>query len=425
MKINFKNFFSKSIFVLASGSLIAQLITVIASPFLTRLFTSDEIGVYTYVLSVATIFMSVINGRYDMSIVTEEKEERIYPLIKLSVVICFLASTVITVGYLIYIAWYSKDYINYLYTAGFMFILLLTSGILNVLTAYNNRKKEYKIMTTVYVIRTSCQNIGAVLMGLFNLGLLGLLLPYTVGQLMGINRQAKSLKPHIKEINRVKVSEMMEVLKLHYKQPLYSAPAIFANSFSYSSITLFIGLLFGMSSVGYYFISVRLLGLPLSIVSGNVSRVFFEEASREYNETNQFYNSFRKTVLHQIVLAIPMVICMMFFAPMVCSFVFGEEWEIAGKYIMILAPMFGIKFIVSTVSPGMIIANKQSLELVLQIMFIVASIVCFVVSKVAHFSIEYYLVCISFLFSITYICYFVGVLKCSINKKSIIAFSKN
>jgi O-antigen/teichoic acid export membrane protein len=411
---------SKSILVLASGSLIAQLITVITAPFLTRLFTAEDIGVYSYVLSIATIFMSVINGRYDMSIVTEKEEKRVYPLIKLSLLICFFASLIITVGYIIYINFFSKEYIDYLYTAAYMFVLLLTYGILNVLTSYNNRKKEYKIMTSVYVIRTSCQNIGAIFMGLLNMGISGLLFPYALGQLMGINKQAKSLKPHIIDIKNVKTSEMVEVLKLHYKQPMFSAPALLANSFSYSSITLFIGALFGMSIVGYYSISVRLLGLPLSIISGNVSKVFFESASREYNETSQFYESFKKTVLFQVILAIPMVIGMMAFAPKVFSLVFGEEWEIAGKYVVILAPMFGLRFIVSSISPGMIIANKQNSELILQIVFLVASIISFGIAKIGELSIENYLICISVLFSFSYIGFLLAVLKYSKQNKKII-----
>ncbi|WP_335432313.1 lipopolysaccharide biosynthesis protein [Bacillus sp. JJ1609] len=411
-----KNSFVKSIFILATGSLFAQLLTVISAPFLTRLFSPEDLGVYTYVLSVATIFMSVINGRYDMSIVNEEREDRIYPLIKLSLIISFFGSLVIAVGYWLYILWFSEEYNSYLYTAGYIYLFLLSYGVINVLTAYNNRKKEYKIITSVYIIRTACQNIGAIFLGFLKFGLIGLLIPYTVGQLLGINRQAQSLKPHLKEIKRVKISEMLEVLKIHYKQPLFSAPAIFANSFSYSSITLFIGFLFGMSTVGYYSISVRLLGLPLSIISGNVSKVFFEEASREFNATNQFYNTLKKTAFYQIIIAIPMVIVIMISSPKIFGLIFGADWTVAGEYVVILAPMFGIRFIVSSISTGMIIANKQNFELILQIGFILASVVSFIVTNALDLSVERFLIVVSILFSIAYILYFIAVLRYSKGK---------
>lgn len=413
MQNSLKKSFSKSIIILASGSIIAQVITVIVSPFLTRLFSPDEIGTYTYILSIATTFMAVMNGRYDMAIVTEEKEEHVYPLIKAALLIGVFISIIITFGYFIYITYISKKYTQYGYTVVIMFLLLLSYAINNVLISYNNRNKEYKTMTTVYVIKTTIQNVGAVVMGLLKSGLVGLLLPYVIGQYMGMKKQATSMAPNFGKIKSVKGNEVKEVIKRHYKQPLFSAPAIFVNSFSYSSITLFIESLFGMAIVGYYSISVRLLGLPLSLVSGNISKVFFEEASREFNETKQFYKSFKKTVKFLIALAIPMVVGMMLFAPAVCRIVFGSEWQVAGEYVVILAPMFGFRFIVSAISPGMIIAQKQNIEFILQMFFVIISVFCFAIVKFMNLSIEFYLVSISALFTVGYIVYFIAVLKYS------------
>lgn len=418
MRARLTNSFFKSLLILTSGSILAQIIMIICSPIMTRLFTADQIGMYTYVLSIATLFMPVVNGRYDMSIVTEEVEENIYPLIKLSVIIGSIISIFITLGYYIYIKYFSIKYNDYSYTVGIIFLLLMTYMLNNVLSAYNNRNKEYKIMTKVYIIRTAFQNIGAVIMGVFNAGLIGLLIPYTIGQFMGINKQSKSLMPHLKKIRVIKKEELVKVLKKHYRQPLFSAPAIFANGFSYSSITLFIEALFGMAQVGYYSISVRLLGLPLGLISGNISKIFFEEASKEYNETGQYYKTFKKVFLFQLVLAIPMVLGMIIIVPKVCAIIFGQEWGIAGKYVTILAPMFGIKFIVTAISPGMIISGKQKLELILQIMFIGASIICLIICTLFRVKMETYLMLISISFSIGYIIFLIAVYKNSRDSKS-------
>lgn len=407
IKIN--NSFIKSIVVLATGSMFAQLITVIIAPILTRIFTPDELGTYTYVLSVASIFMAVINGRYDMSIVSEKKEEYVYPLIKLSIIIGILMSIIITSGYYIYIRFTSNKNMNYGNTIIFMFLLLASYAINNVLISFNNRNKEYKIMTSVYIVRTSFQNITSVVAGMFKMGTIGLLASYCIGQYLGLNKQAKVLKKDLNKIKKVKLSEMIYVLKRHYKQPIFSAPAIFLNSFSYSSITIFLEFLFGMSAVGYYSISVRLLGLPLAIISGNISKVFFEEASKEYNDTGEFYQSFKKTFKFQVILAIPMVIGMIFLAPKLCVVFFGADWEISGKYVSILAIMFGLKFIVTSLSPGLIIANKQKTEFILQLVFLISSLFSFIITKTLDLYIEYYLVLISLTFSIGYIVYLIAI----------------
>lgn len=411
--------FFKAIVVLASGSILAQLIVVFAAPFITRLYTPEDIGVYIYILSLSQVFMAVINGRYDMSIVTEEKEEWVFPLIKVSFFICLFASIIISIGYGFYFACFSTKYSQYTYTAVFLFILLLSYGVVNILTSYNNRNKEYKLMSTVYVVRTSCQNIGAILLGLLSSGMLGLLVPYTIGQLLGINRQAKSLKPHLSEVKKVTGKEMVEVLKVHYKQPLFSTPALLANSFSYLSVTIFIEALSNMSVVGFYSISVRILGLPLSVISGNVSKVFFEEASREFGKTGRFNKSFIKTTIFLVALAIPMIVFMMILAPLLCSVAFGDDWEIAGQYIRILAPMFGIRFIVTALSPGLLVAKKQNYELALQLMFVVVSVLCFILAKAQSASIETYLMYVSITNTIVYAMFFIFIAIFSQNNKGI------
>jgi len=412
MRSKFKSPFIKYITILTSGSLLAQLITIATVPLITRLYTPEDIGIYMYFVSVAILFMPILNGRYDMSIVTEEKNERILPLIKLSLVIAFCSSVLISTIYGIYL-FFSKQYYSYLYTVPLLFLLLLSYGAINVLTSYNNRRKEYKLLTHMIVIRSTFQNVGAIIFGLFKVGVIGLLFSYTAGQIMGINRQAKSLRPYLRDVKKVSTKEMSEVLKLHYKQPLFSVPALFANSLSYSSITFFIEALFGISILGFYSISVRMLVLPISVISGNVSKVFFEEASREYNDTGQFFRALKKTVLFQSALAIPMVIGMMFLAPQIFGFVFGESWGQAGVYVKILAPLFGVRFIVTTITPGLLIAKKQNYELVLQLLFILVTSFSFLLTKLFSLSVEMFLIYICVSNTFIYIIFFFVILRIS------------
>ena len=395
--------FLSSVTTLTSGSVIAQLLTLLCAPILTRLFTPAEMGSYTYLISFVAIFMGVINGKYDMAVVIEREERNVYALIKLSLII----GAVFTIlGTLIFVA-YNVITSKSLYVDDVLFVVLVlvSYALINVLTAYNNRQREYKVMATVNIIRTGCQNIGAVLLGLVHLGKTGLIIPYVIGQYLGVNKQGKTLKEHWHEIRGISKAELKHVLIKHKSQPMFSAPAALANSFSYSSITIFLNTLFGEALVGFYSISVRLLGLPLALISGNVSKVFFESAAKEHADTGQFYAAFRKVFLFQLMLAIPIVIVMYYLGPPICAFVFGKEWRVAGEYIQILAPMFGIRFIVTSLSPSFIISNKQSYDFLLQLLFVISSLICFLVSRYHKLPVEAYLTIISVLFSIVYLVY--------------------
>ena len=96
------NSFFKSILLLTSGSFFAQVITTLSLPILTRVFEPDVIGMNTYIISVAAIFLSVINGRYDVAIVTEKNDDNIFALLKLCILIGVILSVVASLSFGVY-----------------------------------------------------------------------------------------------------------------------------------------------------------------------------------------------------------------------------------------------------------------------------------------------------------------------------------
>ena len=75
-----KSTFFRSIFVLMTGSVVAAAIRAVATPVLTRLYSQEAMGAYSYLISISSIFMGVVNCRYDISIVTDSEEMTLYSL---------------------------------------------------------------------------------------------------------------------------------------------------------------------------------------------------------------------------------------------------------------------------------------------------------------------------------------------------------
>lgn len=412
MKRDSNDSFFRAITALASGSIIVQLITIAASPIMTRLYTTEEIGLYTLVLSIVNMFGLVLSGRYEMPIVSEKNENNIFPLIKLSGCLCILFSFVISIFFLmINIKEILDGKYVFIFLSFYIFILLLTTGFVNIITAYNNRKKEYYLMTSVDVLRTIGKNTSMIILGLFKLGSVSLLLSELIGKILGFNKQLGSLRPHIKSIAKVDRSNIKRVAKLHYRQPFYSMPAIFANTFSYSVVNFFVEQLYGLTQLGFYSMSYRVLGVPLTIISQNVSKVYFEEASREFDKYNNYKKTFFKTSLFLLVIAFFMVVCLMSFAPSLFEWFFGTGWDSAGQYVRILAPLFGIRLIVSPLSTGMLISSKQNKDLIIQVIFAAVSICLFIFSLFAKINIETYLLLMTVTNSVIYVVYYVVLLK--------------
>lgn len=415
MKISqiFKSNFFTSISLLAFGSIIAQIVCFFLLPLITRIYSPEEFAVFTYILSVATIFMGIINCRYDLIIVKVRTNQEVFSLIKGTLMIGILCSFFISlVGGLFFVRKNGFQWYHSLY----LLLFLLSYAVINVLSAYNNRQKEYKILSSVNVIRPISQNLGALFFGFLGLSSNGLLISYIVGQALGISKQNQSLKGKWNSIWKIPNSVVWSNLKEHKSQLYFSTPAQLINSLSYSSLTIFVEALFGLSVLGLYSLSVRLLGLPLSVISGNVSKVFYERAAREYETCGSYRQTLRKTFVFLLLLAIPMVLGMMTFIPNFCGYFLGGTWSTAGDYIFILAPMFGIRFIVSALSPALIIVNKQEKEFYLQMIFILFVALSFFLNHVFDGDINCFLTLISVFFSVAYILYFVEIVRYSLKK---------
>lgn len=404
-----------SIMVLFSGSLISQIVTVATAPIMTRVFTEEEIGEYTLLITAVALFGSVICAKYDYSIVNEHENKKIYPLIKLSLLVGFWLSVVLSISYSVYVDIFCEMMIPLTISVLIVFVFLFLTAVRNILTSYNNRERDYGVISRTTISSTIAKDGTMVAFGFLRTGVVGLILSQLFFLVVGLKRQAKKLIPNVKTILNIDRESIKEVAIKHKKQPLYSAPANLLNNFSYSIVNIFVSQLFGVAILAYYSLSFRLLGLPLSLISTNTSKAFYERASKDYAETGSFRNIYLKMSLFLLCLAIPMVIILMFFSPMLCRIVFGASWEVAGHYVQILAPMFGIRFIVSALTPSLTICNQQQYEFLCQALFVVAAFAILIIGKI-YGSIDLFLIGMSISYSIIYIFFYVLMLRFS-NKK--------
>ena len=414
--LNPKSFFSKSlvtsIATLMSGSVLAQFITILASPLMTRLYTEEQIGEYTLVLTAVSMFGSVLCGRYDQSIVSEPDERNSYSLIKLCFLLTIIVSLVIGIGYAVYYQLEESTSLGGGETFFWIFLLLLLTGVGNILNAYNNRLRQYKVMATTHVMRTAWKEASLVGLGILKTGYYGLLVSQSLGVGIGLSTQAKKLIQDREKLRSITGKDMKIVARHHIRQPLFSVPASFANSFSYSVLNIFVSNLFGNAVLAHYSMSFRMLGLPLVLISSNMSRTFFERASREYDQKGEFHRTFLQTSVLLAAIAVPMVILLVLFAPWAFEMFFGEGWGKAGVYVRYLAPMFGIRLITSALSSAMTICNKQHIELYLQGFFVVSAYVVYFLCRDGA-TMEAFLIGISTMFSVIYIVYYLVMLKMS------------
>lgn len=409
-KLSLKSGYLKALTVLTSGSLLGTLFTAIYQVVQTWIYTPDAIGVYDFLTAIPLMFIAVPALRYDIAIVVEQDERNAMALVKLSWYLTIATSTLITLFYGLYLCFFAPEYRQYLYVLPFAFLIVFGYGVNNLLNAYNNRCADYKTISRKFVIRSIVQRGGMTISGvvlislcqLHWLSLLAMIVPYSLGLLAGVRSQAKPLLEHRQTLNSITRKEIWDAAKFHKKQPLFSAPALFVNSVSYSSITLIMEKLFSTATIAYYSISNRVLAMPISLVSGNVAKVFIEEASKEYTTDGRYWKSFKKTFLFLLALAIPMFFCMYFLAPPLCGWLLGDGWKAAGEYIKVMGLMFSFRLVGTSLSQVLVVCKKQVVELIVNIGLVCASLLSGLMTWYWQKDVLFFLQCLNLLRSSCY-----------------------
>ncbi len=412
MKNNIKKI---PIIELITGSAIAQLITIIVSPITTRIYSAEELGIYSLLISLITIIGPVLSLKLDMAIVTAKDEKKMYANMALSIIVSIIISIISSAIYFVYLEASNNLGANKNIYSLILFFILLLSGFLNILTSYNNRNKKYDIISKVYVIRTFIQNLGLILFGILHFSVIGMLISQILGYLIGVGKQSKELIPNIKKIKEVNKKELIEAFKENYKLTVFTTPSTFLNALSYSILNFFITDLYGMEVLGYYSISYRMLGIPISIITTNVSKVFFESANSELQQKGNFRNALKRNTVFLSIVSIIMVISLIVLGPWAFKVFFGNKWVISGQYVQILAIMFGIRFLVAALTPAFIITKKQNLEIRKQALFLISALATYILCKKISLNIYHFLFIISISYSIIYIIMYINIYKLAKN----------
>ncbi|ULW40179.1 type 8 capsular polysaccharide synthesis protein Cap8K [Staphylococcus aureus] len=362
--------------ILSSG--IAQVILIITTPIITRLYSPTEFGEFTIFSNIAMILIPIINARYDLLIVNTKNDRSANILSQISFLISLLILLILIPIFAIS-AWL---YPNFILDFIFIIIMLFLVSLTNIFTNYLNKERKYKVLSLISVFRAGSMALLQIIFGLLALGSLGLIIGFSLSYIAGITLGYKTFKKHF---NIVRDKEETKALFLENKNQLvYSTPSILLNSLSFSVVVFFIGILYTNTEVGIYGMAIRVLGIPVTIISLGLSKIFMQQANDYYIEHGNFRNLLLKFSSILVIVSIILYVPLYLFSEELVNILLGHSWVDAITVIKIVIPLFVIRLIVSTVSLSVIVLQKQQLELILQALFLIGTTVTFVISKMLN-----------------------------------------
>ena len=363
---------------LVSGTGLAQVIGVLIAPILTRLFTPDAFGTAALFTSAAALLGVVACLRYEMSIVLPKSDQDAANLLALSVGTAILMA-VLTAA----LTWYGGAHFASLVgapaIASYLWLLpatVLITGLFNALNYWNTRTKQYTRLSIARIasaLTNAGGSLGAGLAGYTSGGALILaglagqtLATLTLGRLIWRDNSRFLL-------NSIRPRQIVRGARAHKNLPLLSSWSALLNAASWQLPTILLGVFFSPLVVGMYALGFRILQMPLSLVSGAVAQVFFQQAAQAKVDgtLRPLVRSTHRQLLH---LALFPLLTLSIFADVMFAAVFGAAWADAGLYVQMLSPWAIVWFISSPLSTLVIALRRQDLEFRLSVITLLARI---------------------------------------------------
>ncbi len=342
-----------------TGTIVAQVISYLITPILTRIYSTEEMGELGMYMRIVGFISVLATARYEMSLPLPKSDSHSFLLYRVSFRIALytlLGSAGLGLIYLIVQQFELNDVLFVLITLLSAFFLVF----INIGTNWSIRKKNFSKIANTRITASLTTNGLRWLFGVFHMGSIGLILASLMGYLFSSVSFLREFGDLLKSHSRNKSKQKTYVLLKEYKQfPTVSLPHSVVDLASDLVIATFIVTYFSKDIFGSYSHSFAILKLPLVVVGASISQVFFGKCSQMVNEGKPIIGLLRKTLLTLLLLSIIPFSIIFFYGEEMFAFVFGEKWASSGHLSEIMTIWLMTNFLISPVSSIPMIINRQ------------------------------------------------------------------
>lgn len=381
LKTIFGGEFNRNVATLVTGTALAQIIPLVITPFLSRIYSPEQFGIFALFTAVLSSLSVLATGRYELAIGLPRNDVNAVNIAAFSISACTIFSLIalFTVCAAIEVPKAipnSRAVSSWLY---FVPVAILLNGIYINLNYWSNRKKLYSVMAQRRVVQSGGTSAAQLILGLLRPGYGGLIIGNITGQAIATGMLASMVQRKDPIIWRsISRRRMCAMAKRYINCPKLLVPAHTLSALAIQLPTIFINTQFGLSPSGHFMLAERIVGVPLSLVSASIGDVFRQRIAECYlggqNCRREFISVFKKLA----TIATPPFLVLVIFAPDLFALFFGERWRVSGEYAQIMCPMFYMRFISNPLSLTAIVAQKNVFELVWQagLLIVLAIVAC-------------------------------------------------
>jgi O-antigen/teichoic acid export membrane protein len=364
IKKQFNSEYFKSLSVLLSGTVIAQIIGYALAPLLTRLYSTAEMGELALYMRITGFIAAIATLRYESALPIPKYDGHSYLLYRISLLLSFV---VLGISSLILISLIMTDI-----TPGFSwyYLVLIILGsaaivVINIGTNWSIRTGSFSLISRQKISNSLFSNFLKWGFAYLSWGYFGLILATFIGYFISSFEFVFNYRGLKKKFSKLKSRKKTWVLlKDHREFPLLNLPHILVDHGRDMLIATLILAYFSESVYGSFSHSYAMLRIPSMLIGVSLSQVFYNQAIKLYNNNQRMLPLMKKTISMLLIISIvPFTILYLYGEP-IFVWIFGANWAEAGSYSETMSFWLMVSFIVSPISALPMILKKQKIALI-------------------------------------------------------------
>jgi len=367
-----KRDFIRNVAAVATGTIVVQIIVIIASPFITRLYGPEAFGVLGIFVAMIAIFSPLATLTYSTAIVLPDNASEAKGIAVIALITATTLSLLIAIVLLLF-----KPLLVPLFNlesvADYLFLLpvaIILMAVVQILHQWLIRTGQFRKIASLSIYKALIVNGSKVGVGFIHATAAVLIVLATLGYLIHAvlfyigTRGVSALKrPGSIWSENLNLEQLKHLAGKYRKFPFYRAPQMLLNALTKSLPLLLLAYFFTPVAAGFYAIGQRVLLLPSGIIGKSIGNVYYPRIAKAANNKEDFRPYIRKATLGMAALAAVPILVIVLFGPVLFEFVFGFEWRMAGHYARWLSFLVFFDFILHPGKDAMLVYGFQKMLL--------------------------------------------------------------
>jgi O-antigen/teichoic acid export membrane protein len=359
----------RAVGVLVTGTALGHVITALALPVATRLYSPADFSMLAVFSGLVSIIGVAACLRFDVAVPMPKEDADAMGVLALAMTFA-LASTAVVAA----VMWIWSDEISNVLRQPELepHLWMVPVGVLVVawcsaLQGWFVRARAFSGLAGARIAQSAAGAATQIGLGAAGVGVLGLLAANVVysggGLIWFVWRLWRS---NVEMLRFVNWSQMRGLAREYSRFPRYSTLESLANSASIQVPIILIAALAAGPDAGHLLLAMQVMQVPMAVIGNAVGQVYLSQASAEYRLGR--LGPFTAGIMSSLLRAgVGPLVFAAIVAPVVFPILFGAQWQRAGWLVTWMMPWFVMQFLASPVSMALHVTGHQRRALWLQL----------------------------------------------------------